>query len=79
MFAYLLMIVAPLQVLAIYWYHDSLLMVVGMMAAFGVLLVCVGFGLLWLHSLKSGVIGCENSLDDVEGSQASASRWSGAD
>ncbi len=54
MFAYLFMIVAPLQVLAIYWYHDSLLMVVGMMAAFGVLLVRVGFGLLWHAFFKIG-------------------------
>jgi O-antigen/teichoic acid export membrane protein len=53
MFAYLFLIFAPFQVLAIYWYHESLLMVVGIMAVSGVLLVCMGFGLLW-RAFKAG-------------------------
>ncbi len=52
-FAYLFMIVAPLQILAVYLYHESLLMVVGIMASFGVLLVCAGFWLLW-RAFKAG-------------------------
>jgi O-antigen/teichoic acid export membrane protein len=46
-FAYLFMAIAPLQFLAVYWYHDTLLSVVGIMAATGVLLSGLGFGLLW--------------------------------
>ena len=53
MFAYLFMISAPLQILAIYLNHDSLLDVIGIMAASGVSLACVGFGLLW-RELKMG-------------------------
>jgi len=47
LFAYLFMIVAPLQILAVYLHHESLLMVIGIMATSGVVLACVGFGLLW--------------------------------
>lgn len=53
MFAYLFMVAAPLQILAVYLYHDTLLMVVGIMAASGVLLVAVGFDLLW-REFKAG-------------------------
>jgi O-antigen/teichoic acid export membrane protein len=53
MFAYLFMIIAPLQLLTVYLYHETLLMIVGIMAIFGVLLVCVGAGLLW-RSFKVG-------------------------
>lgn len=53
MFAYLFMIAAPLQILAVYLHHESLLIVVGIMAASGFLLACVGFGLLW-REFKAG-------------------------
>jgi len=47
LFAYLFLVFAPLQLLAVYWYHTSLLMIVGIMAATNVLLCSVGFWLLW--------------------------------
>lgn len=50
-FAYLFIAIAPLQILAIHFYHDSLLSIVSVIAIFGVLLVCLGFGLLW-HSQR---------------------------
>ncbi|MGZ3744081.1 MAG: hypothetical protein ACXVBQ_09485, partial [Pseudobdellovibrionaceae bacterium] len=53
MFAYLFIIIAPLQLMAVYLYHETLLMIVGIMAIFGVLLVFVGVGLLW-RSFKVG-------------------------
>jgi O-antigen/teichoic acid export membrane protein len=53
MFAYLFMIAAPLQILAIYLHHESLLMVVGIMAASGYILAFAGFGLLW-REFKAG-------------------------
>lgn len=52
-FAYLFMIAAPLQILAVYLYHESLLMVIGIMAISGYLLAFVGFGLLW-REFKAG-------------------------
>jgi len=47
MFAYLFMVVAPLQLIAIYYYHDTLLNMVVIMAISGITLVLVGYGLLW--------------------------------
>lgn len=46
-FAYLFMAVAPIQLLAVYYYHASLLSIVAIMAITGLVLSCVGFGLLW--------------------------------
>ena len=53
LFAYLFFFMAPLQVLAIYLFHDSLQMVVAVMGASGVLLVFTGYGMLWRASRKS--------------------------
>lgn len=41
-FAYLFVILAPLQILTTYWFHDSLLLVVGIMACYGILLALMG-------------------------------------
>jgi O-antigen/teichoic acid export membrane protein len=53
LFAYLFVITAPLQLVAIYFYHESLQMVVTMMGASGVLLAILGYGLLWRVFRKS--------------------------
>jgi O-antigen/teichoic acid export membrane protein len=47
LFAYLFMIVAPLQLIAIYHYHDSLLGIVVIMSISGLTLTLLGYGLLW--------------------------------
>ena len=47
LFAYLFVFIAPLQLAAIYFYHDSLQMVVAVVGASGLLLALVGYGLLW--------------------------------
>ena len=47
LFAYLFLITAPLQLTAIYFYHDTLNMVIAMMGASGLLLAFLGYGLLW--------------------------------
>ncbi len=46
-FVYLLVIVAPLQIVAIHFFHQSLLMVVAIIAIGGWVLVLVGYGILW--------------------------------
>jgi len=47
LFAYLFMIVAPLQLIGVYYYHDTLLNIVAILSISGVTLVIVGYGLLW--------------------------------
>jgi len=47
LFAYLFLFTAPLQLTAIYFYHDSLQMVVAVMGVSGLLLALLGYGLLW--------------------------------
>ena len=47
LFAYLFILVAPLQAIAIYYYHDTLLNVVTVLFVSGAVLVLVGYGLLW--------------------------------
>jgi O-antigen/teichoic acid export membrane protein len=47
LFAYLFAAIAPLQLLAVYLWHDSLLTVVGVVAASGVMLALTGYALLW--------------------------------
>jgi O-antigen/teichoic acid export membrane protein len=47
LFAYLFLATAPLEMLAIYLYHGSLLTVVAIMGASGLLLCVVGYGMLW--------------------------------
>ena len=47
LFAYLFMAVAPLQLVAIYLYHDSLRTIVVVMGASGLLLALLGYSLMW--------------------------------
>lgn len=47
LFAYLFLFTAPLQFVAIYIYHESLQMVVGVVWLSGLLLAFLGYGLLW--------------------------------
>ena len=46
-FAYLFMIIAPFQLLAIYYFHDTLLTIVAIISISGLILVVTGYGLLW--------------------------------
>jgi O-antigen/teichoic acid export membrane protein len=46
-FAYLFLLFAPMQLLAVYYFHSTLLSIVAILAVTGGLLSCVGFGLLW--------------------------------
>lgn len=46
LFAYIFAVIAPLQLLAIYFYHDELLNIVIIMGISGVLLVIIGYGVL---------------------------------
>ena len=47
LFAYLFVVIAPLQLLAIHFWHDSLQTVVLIVAASGTVLAAVGYGMLW--------------------------------
>lgn len=47
LFAYLFMLIAPLQVLAVYYFHDSLFSIIAINAFFGVLVVIIGLVFLW--------------------------------
>lgn len=53
LFAYLFVFTAPLQLAAIYFYHESLQMVVAVMGASGLVLALLGYGLLWRAFRKS--------------------------
>ncbi|MBY0576496.1 MAG: oligosaccharide flippase family protein [Gallionellaceae bacterium] len=53
LFAYLFVFTAPLQLTAIYFYHDSLQMVVAVMGASGLLLAILGYGVLWREFRRS--------------------------
>jgi len=53
LFAYLFAIVAPLQLLAIYLYHETLLQIVTILGVSGLLLAVTGYGLLW-RTYKNG-------------------------
>jgi len=53
LFAYLFLFTAPLQLTAIYFYHDSLQMVVAVMGVSGLLLALLGYGLLWREFKKT--------------------------
>lgn len=54
-FAYLFVGVAPIQLLAVYYYHASLLMILTIMGITGLVLSFVGFGLLWRAFYQSKV------------------------
>ena len=46
-FAYLFLFTAPIQLTAIYFYHDTLQMIVAVVGISGLLLALLGYGLLW--------------------------------
>ena len=47
LFAYLFLALIPFQVVAIYFYHDSLLQVITVMGLFGCIQAIIGYVLLW--------------------------------
>ena len=51
LFAYLFLFTTPLQLTTMYFFHDSLQIVVAVMGGSGLLLALLGYGLLW-HSFK---------------------------
>jgi O-antigen/teichoic acid export membrane protein len=53
LFAYLFLFTAPLQLIAIYFFHDSLQMVVAVMGGSGLILALSGYGLLWYSFKKA--------------------------
>jgi len=53
LFAYLFVIVIPFQLLAIYYYHETLLDIVAILFISGTTLVLLGYGLLW-RAYKNG-------------------------
>ena len=52
-FAYLFIILTPFQLLAIYYFHDSMLNIVFILAISGIILTIFGYGLLW-RTFKNG-------------------------
>ena len=54
LFAYLFLFTAPLQLIAVYFFHDSLQMVVAVMGVSGLTLALLGYGLLWRAFKVSG-------------------------
>jgi len=53
LFAYLFLFIAPLQLIAVHFFHDSLQMVVAVMGASGLILAILGYGLLWSMSKRT--------------------------
>jgi O-antigen/teichoic acid export membrane protein len=49
LFVYLLVAVAPIQLLAIHYFHDTLVSVVAILAVGGWALALLGYGVLWLE------------------------------
>lgn len=54
LFAYLFAVIAPLQLLAIYYFHQTLLMIVSIIAISGFLTAALGYGMLWRSLRKTG-------------------------
>ena len=52
-FAYLFIIVTPFQLLAIYYFHDSILNIVFILAISGIILTIFGYSLIW-RTFKNG-------------------------
>jgi O-antigen/teichoic acid export membrane protein len=50
LFAYLFVFIAPLQLITIYYFHSSPMIVVGVMGLSGAVLALIGYGLLWRAS-----------------------------
>lgn len=55
LFAYLFVLISPLQLLMIYHFHESPTIVVAVMGASGAILAIIGYGLLWRAS-KAGSV-----------------------
>jgi len=53
LFAYLFVLFAPLQLIAVHFFHDSLQMVVAVMGVSGLMLAILGYGLLWNMSKRT--------------------------
>ena len=53
LFAWLFLAMAPLQVTAIYLYHDELIQVIAVMGICGTTMVVVGYGILWREYRRS--------------------------
>ena len=47
LFAYLFLFIAPLQFIAVHFFHDSLQMVLAVVGVSGLILTLLGYGLLW--------------------------------
>ena len=47
LFAYLFIIIAPFQLIAIYYFHESLINIIFIMSISGIILAIVGYSLLW--------------------------------
>ena len=64
LFAYLSLLTAPLQLIAIYFYHDTLQTVVAVVGGSGLLLALMGYGLMWRIFQKELV--SENHRDPLK-------------
>ncbi len=53
LFAYLFALMAPAQIIAVSYFHASLMDIVRVMIAFGMILVLVGYSLLWIEYQKT--------------------------
>ena len=51
LFAYLFLFIAPLQLIAVHFFHDSMHMVLAVVGVSGLVLALLGYGLLW-HAFK---------------------------
>jgi len=47
LFAWLFFALAPLQLLAIFFWHQKVWIVLAILGAFGTLMIFIGYGLLW--------------------------------
>ena len=47
LFAYLFLFIAPLQLIAVHFFHDSMQMVLAVVGMSGLILALLGYGLLW--------------------------------
>ena len=50
--SYLFVAMSPLQIAAVYFFHDSLLQIILIMGIFGSLVTCLGFGIILLPGIK---------------------------
>lgn len=55
LFAYLFGLALPFQILAVYYYHESMISIVVIMGSTGVIVSLMGFLLLWLHHRKGAL------------------------